>query len=262
MNDREKILRYYRASGDEALASRLLDLADTVIRNRKYKASDFLDPYGFSIAETVTAHYEGRVGLQSAGGYESAERNKAVFISDEYLGKVDCPLSVLSITWDSRYYRITHRDVLGALVGLGIEREMFGDILMKESGCQVIADPNLCTFIVTNLTTIGAANVSVREEELERIEPPEKKIKEIRTTVASLRLDVIAAAGFSVSRSKMADEITADKVKVNWQNAKNSSQTVKQGDIISMRGRGRVEVCEILGQTKKGRISIFLRRFI
>ncbi|CUH94272.1 hypothetical protein P22_0338 [Propionispora sp. 2/2-37] len=262
MSDREKILRYYRASGDEVLASRLLDLADTVIRNRKYKASDFLDPYGFSVAETIAAQYEGRINLQSAGGYESAERNKAIFVSNEYLGKVDCPLSVLSITWDSRYYHITHRDILGALIGLGIEREMFGDILMKESGCQVITDPNLCSFTAVNLVTIGAANVSVRAESLEHIEPPEKKVKEIRTTVASLRLDVIAAAGFSVSRSKMADEITADKVKVNWQSAKNSSQTVKQGDIISMRGRGRVEVCEILGQTKKGRTSIFLKRFI
>ncbi len=68
--------------------------------------------------------------------------------------------------------------------------------------------------------------------------------------------------GFSTSRTKMAGEIAADKVKVNWQDAKNAAQTIKTGDIISMRGRGRVEVCEVLGQTKKGRTSILLKRFI
>lgn len=77
-----------------------------------------------------------------------------------------------------------------------------------------------------------------------------------------MRLDVVAAAGFGVSRSKMAEDIQIDKVKVNWQEAKSSSQSVKAGDIISMRGRGRVEVCEVFGQTKKGRTSVLLKRFM
>jgi RNA-binding protein YlmH len=97
---------------------------------------------------------------------------------------------------------------------------------------------------------------------LSEIAPREERIKEIRTTIASLRLDVVAAAGFGTSRSRMAEEIAADKVKVNWQDAKGASQAIKPGDVISMRGRGRVEVCEVLGQTKKGRTSILLKRFI
>ena len=73
---------------------------------------------------------------------------------------------------------------------------------------------------------------------------------------------MVAAAGFGVSRSKMAGDIALDKLKVNWQDAKSSSQTLKPGDIISMRGRGRVEISDIIGQTKKGRISIVLKRFL
>ncbi|SEO29170.1 RNA-binding protein [Propionispora vibrioides] len=262
MAEREKILRYYRASGDEAVAAQLLDLAETTLRSRKYKISDFLDPYGFTIAETIIAHYDGRLVLQALGGYEDAERNKAVFISNDYLGKVDSPLAALQISWDGRYDHLSHRDVLGALIGLGIKREVFGDILMQGEQCQIIVDRTLAAFILENLTDVGSARVSVAEIALTDIVAPEKKVKEIKTTVASLRLDVIAAAGFGVSRSRMADEIAADKVKVNWQSAKNSAQTVKQGDVLSMRGRGRVEVCEIIGQTKKGRTSIFLKRFI
>ena len=77
-----------------------------------------------------------------------------------------------------------------------------------------------------------------------------------------MRLDAVAAAGFGVSRSKISNDIDADKVKVNWQPAKSSSQVIKESDIISMRGRGRIEIDEIRGQTKKGRISIVLKRFI
>ena len=86
------------------------------------------------------------------------------------------------------------------------------------------------------------------------------RILKIRATVASLRLDSVAAAGFGVSRTQMTEEIQAEKVKVNWKDAKNASQNVKAGDIISFRGRGRVEVVEITGQTKKGRRGVLLKR--
>ena len=90
----------------------------------------------------------------------------------------------------------------------------------------------------------------------------EKRCKEIRATVASLRIDSIAASGFGSSRSRAAADIAADKMKLNWQPVKSASQTVKEGDIISMRGRGRLEVAEVRGQTKKGRTVVVLKRYI
>lgn len=261
MSEREKILRYYRASGDADLAARLVDLAEGALRARRYKVSEFLDPYGFSVAETVAAHFE-RVKFDSEGGYSGAERVKVAFIEEEFRGTVDFGFAALSCTVDVRYYNISHRDVLGAVLGLGIKREMVGDIIMNGRGCQLVCDATMAEFIRQNLVKIGAAPVEVESIPLTDIVPKEEKVKEIRTTVASLRLDTIAASGFGTSRSRMAEEIAADKVKVNWQDARSSSHTIKAGDIISMRGRGRVEVCEVLGQTKKGRISIFLKRFI
>ncbi|MEN6413642.1 MAG: YlmH/Sll1252 family protein [Veillonellales bacterium] len=261
MSEREKILRYYRASGDEASAAKLLDLGESAIRYRRYKVSDFLDPYLYSIAETITAHYD-QLQLLAEGGYHGAERVKAAFIDLNFPGKVDFAIAALRIDWDSRYYQLSHRDVLGALLGLGLKREIIGDLIMNQSGCQVILDTTMAAFVVQNLSTVGSAPVSVTTIALEEIAAREEKIKEIKTTVASLRLDVVAAAGFGTSRTKMADEIMADKVKVNWQSIKNSSQLLKIGDVISMHGRGRVEVCDVLGQTKKGRTSVCLKRFI
>ncbi|MBP2626418.1 MAG: RNA-binding domain protein [Firmicutes bacterium] len=261
MSEREKILRYYRGSGDGDLAARLLELAETALRNRKYKVSEFLDPYGYSIAETIGAHY-GNLKLLSNGGYSGAERVKAIFVNNEFRGTPDLNVEVLAAKWDERYYQLTHRDVLGALMGLGIRREIIGDIIMCGQGCQMIIDASLTGFIIQDFKAIGPAPVVVSRLNLSDIVPREEKIKEIRTTVASLRLDVIAAAGFGTSRTTMSDEIGVGKLKVNWQDAKNSAQPIKIGDIISMRGRGRVEVCELLGQTKKGRISILLKRFM
>lgn len=261
MGEREKILRYYQGSGDGDLAAKLLDLAEAALRNRKYKVTEFLDPFGYSIAETIAAHYE-RLELLANGGYDGAERVKAVFVNEEFRGNPEFALEVIAAKWDERYYQITHRDVLGALMGLGIKREIIGDIIMSGHGCQVIIDSSLNNFVTQNFTKIGAAPITISHLNLSDLLPREEKVKEIKTTVASLRLDVIAAAGFGTSRSRMSEEIAAGKLKVNWQDAKNSAQSIKIGDIISMRGRGRVEVFEIVGQTKKGRISIVLKRFL
>lgn len=261
MSEREKILRFYRSSGDEEIAAKLLDLAESVLRNQKYKVSEFLDPYGYTIAETVIAHFD-RLQLEGQGGYSGAERIKAVFSDKDFEGKIIYGITAVAVTWDKRYYQVSHRDVLGSLMGLGIKREVTGDIIMAAEGCYILVDTVMRDFIMTNLTRIGSAPVSLSEVKLEDVPVREEKMKEIRTTVASLRLDVIAAAGFGTSRTKMAAEISADKVKVNWQEARNSAQAIKTGDIISMRGRGRVEVCEVLGQTKKGRTSVLLKRYL
>ena len=261
MIEREKILRYYRGSGDGDLAVRLLDVADAAVRNHKYKMSEFLDPYGYSIAETIGAYYD-KLELLSNGGYSGAERVKAIFVNEEFRGIPDFPVEVLAAKWDERYYTLTHRDVLGAIMGLGIKREIIGDIIMCGHGCQIIIDASLAAFVLQDFKMIGAAPVVLSRVSLSDIAPREEKIKEIKTTVASLRLDVVAAAGFGTSRTTMSDEIGVGKLKVNWQDAKNSAQAIKVDDVISMRGRGRVEVCQILGQTKKGRTSILLKRFM
>ncbi len=261
MSEREKILRYYKASDDGELAARLLDLAESAQRNHKYKVSEFLDPYGYSIAETIAAHYDS-LELQPNGGYRGAERVKAMFINKEFRGTPDLHAEAFSVSWDERYYQLTHRDVLGSLMGLGIKREILGDIIMCGHGCQIIIDSSLSEFILQNFKVIGAAAVTIAPLPLSDIAAREEKTKEIKTTVSALRLDVVAAAGFGTSRTTMSEEIGIGKIKVNWQDAKNSAKAIKVGDIISMRGRGRVEVCEVLGQTKKGRVSILLKRFM
>ena len=144
---------------------------------------------------------------------------------------------------------------------MGVDREFIGDIIATKDCAKILVDKKMCEYFTANLTQIGGASVTTTIDELENISPKEERTKEIRATVASLRVDSIAAAGFGMSRSKAVQEIATEKIKLNWQTVKNASQAIKQGDILSMRGRGRLEVAEIRGQTKKGRVGVLLKRF-
>lgn len=261
MADREKIIRYYRGTEGAELVARLLDLAEIVARNRKFQLSEFLDPYGYTVAETVVASFN-HIDLIADGGYQGAERQRVIFVHKDFLGKPDFSLEVIKAVWNDKFYSLSHRDVLGSVMGLGVKRELIGDILVKDDYAKIIVDKAMARFIEQNFTKIASASISVQFCSLEEIEPREEKCKEIKSTVASLRIDSIASSGFGSSRSKITDDIAADKLKLNWQLVKSGSKMVKEGDVLSMRGRGRIEVVQIFGTTKKGRISILLRRYI
>lgn len=261
MADREKIIRYYKGTDGAAAAVQLVDMAETVARGRKFKVSGFLDPFGQEIAVTVAANYP-NIKLDFFGGYEGAERQKALFVHEDFPGKALFQVAAVKVSWNEQFYRISHRDVLGSLLGTGIERGVVGDILLKNGDAKIVLDAAMLDFVKQNFHQIASANVMVEDALLEEIEPKTERCKEIKATVASLRIDSVAAAGFGSSRSKISEDISADKLKLNWQAVKSPSQMVKAGDIISMRGRGRVEVAEIGGQTKKGRTGVFLKRYL
>ena len=164
--------------------------------------------------------------------------------------------------WNADFVQLSHRDVLGALMGLGIERGMLGDLLVAGGSVKILTDKKMAGFFLTDCHKIGAAAVKCQLTELDTIVPREERCKEISATVASLRVDSIAAAGFGTSRSRAAADIAADKLKLNWQSVKNVAQTVKEGDVISLRGRGRLEVTEVRGKTKKGRTGVQLKRYL
>ena len=228
MADRDKILRYFKASGDEELAARLVDLAEAARKTGRYKVSEFLDPHGRNVAEIVAANFEG-IRLETDGGFANAERCKTAFVAEDSYGTPDFGIVCYLVTWDKRYYTLGHRDILGAFMGMGCEREILGDIVLVPEGAQFVAD---------------------------------KAFKIISATVAALRLDAVAAAGYGISRSRMAEEIKSQNVKLNWKEARSASQSVAEGDVMSFRGRGRVELSEVRGTTKKGRFAITLKRYI
>lgn len=261
MNEREKISHYFAAGGIGADADRLLDLASAVRSGRPYAVSAFMTPAAGQIATTITAHFPDLVA-DEYGGYVGAERSKIMFRRADYDGDTDWGIGAVRAEWDARYRLVGHRDVLGSLIGLGLERDVFGDIIMQGATAQVIVDTPLVAYLMNEWTHIANVGVTVTELALTDIVPKEETCKELRATVASLRLDAVGAAGFGISRSKMAAAVAAEKVRVNWQRAKGPAQMLAVGDVISFRGRGRLVLAELTGTSRKGRAGVRLERYL
>lgn len=259
--DKEKIARFYKGTEAEEIAVKLADLAKQAGDSGKFRLTPFLSPYEQDVAETIAANFAG-IMVDFFGGYQGAERARAIFADKTFGGKPSFEIAVVKASWRSEFTRLSHRDVLGSVMSLGVDRALIGDIIATGEFAKILVDEKMAAYFLENLKEIGSAGVSCVLDELSSIAPREERIKEISATVASLRIDAVAAAGFGMSRSKAASDIDADKIKLNWQSVKNASVTVKEGDMISIRGRGRVEVEKVRGATKKGRIALTLKRYV
>jgi photosystem II S4 domain protein len=168
----------------------------------------------------------------------------------------------LDIAGNFLFDTANHRDFLGAMLGTGIVREKTGDVIvLGERGAQVIVVPELVEFLEMSLQQVRSVPVKTRRIEINELKIREPKKKEMTTVEASLRLDAVASAGFGMSRSKMVDLIDSNDVRVNWKEVTQASFHVKTGDLIAIRGKGRLEVGEI-AVTKKDRYRVQLTRYM
>jgi photosystem II S4 domain protein len=242
--------------------TRLIDLADQAIKTWEVVWSDFLSPPELYEAQTMFSRLTD-VTIQAEGGYPQAERQRlAIYRSELPLEDVEPALLALDIAGNFLFDPANHRDFLGAMLGTGIVREKAGDILvLGERGAQTIVVPELQDFLMLHLTQVRTVPVKVRPMPLAelKVRPPQQK--ELTTVEASLRLDALASAGFGMSRSKMVDFISAGDVRVNWKEITQSSYALKAGDLVAIRGKGRLQVGEVQ-ITKKERYRVQLTRFV
>jgi RNA-binding protein YlmH len=134
-------------------------------------------------------------------------------------------------------------------------------LVLGERGAQAVVVPELVQFLQDSFKQVRSVPVQVKPVDLEDLKVREPKKKEMVTTEASMRLDAIASAGFGMSRSKMADMISSGDVRVNWKEITSTSLNVKTGDMIAIRGKGRVEIGEVM-VTKKDRYRVNLTRYV
>jgi photosystem II S4 domain protein len=259
MLPKEDLLK--RVENKEALA-RILDRAEQAIRSWEPVATDFLSPPELLEAQGMFAQLTD-IHSVASGGYAQAERQRLVIARSELpFDENPVPLAALSIAGNFLFDTASHRDFLGSLLGTGIVRDKVGDIIvLGERGAQAIVVPELVDFLTTSLVQVRSVPVKTQLIDFAELRVREPSKKEITTVEASLRLDAIASAGFGMSRSKMADLITQGDVRVNWKAITQTSRSVATGDLIAIRGKGRLEVGEV-AITKKERYRVQLTRWV
>ena len=240
----------------------VIDQAEQAIKTWEVVLSDFLSPPELVEIQQVFSRLT-EVEFVVWGGYPQAERRRiAIARSEIPLDQSQVAVTALDIAGNFLFDTATHRDFLGAMLGTGIVREKTGDIIvLGERGAQVIVVPELADFLEMNLKQVRSVPVKTQRIDLSELKVREPKKKELTTVEASLRLDAIASAGFGMSRSKMVELIDGGDVRVNWKDITQASSQVKTGDLIAIRGKGRLEVGEI-AVTKKDRYRVQLTRYM
>ena len=260
--DRSNIEKIAQTSEDKILLAKLWDKIQTGIRKNIPVCSCFLSP-----REQMLANYLfGNVaGLTSYGGYEDAERKMLCYLpdympEDSYFNE-DVPLVCLRANFFQEDTP-THRDFLGALIGCGIARECIGDICIGETSCNFFVTAEIAPWLLQNLLSAGRTRLSLQAIPLNEVQVPATSVKEIRDTVASLRLDSVISSGFRISRAIAVQHILAGRAAINGLPCEKPDKTVDADTKISVRGLGKIRLKEIGGQTKKGRISLIIERYL
>ena len=204
-------------------------------------------------------------GLSFFGGYEDSERNMLVYLPDyldsSFLSGEDSPIVCIEATYFEKD-TLSHRDFLGALMGAGISRETVGDISTQVGRCNFFITAEMAPYILQNFTSAGRTALHLTQIPLDQITIPEPETKEIRDTVSSLRLDSIISSGFRVGRSLACDYIHAGRAAINGLPCEKPDKLIPEGAKISVRGLGKIKLRTINGETKKGRISVILDRYV
>ena len=242
--------------------SRLLDLGDRAVQTWEVVCSDFLSPPEITEALQVFGKMT-EIHCLAWGGYEQAERQRlAIARSELPLDPTLVSLTPISISGNFLFDTATHRDFLGSILGTGIERQKVGDInVLGEKGAQAIVVPELVEYLQLHFNQVRTVPVKVNAIAWEELKIRIPVTKEITSTEASLRLDAVASFGFGMSRSKMVDLINGEDVRVNWKTISQPSYQVKTGDLIAIRGKGRVTIGDIM-ITKKERYRIQMTRSV
>ncbi len=257
--NKEKLLSHVRDQDAKQVLVKILDRIEICLKRASIETTDFLDPYHLDLAKGILPGLA--VSWSYTGGIPHAERCKLVIgPSFREISPQDAGVTILAISSNSDFQTLSHRDYLGSLLGLGIRREKTGDILVTPDQAWVALDQDIAGFVISNLQRVGKVPVRIQQVPPEAVSLPPESYKEIKATVPSLRLDAVAGEGFALSRSKIAAIIEAGKVKVNWRPVDQTSYPVKQEDVISCRGLGRIILAEVRGETKKGRIAVVIKR--
>lgn len=263
MNKTELLNRFSKDPEERVVLARVLDRMERAESRAIPCATQFLSPAQRAAVEPLLAAC-GHPKHLFSGGYRGAERTVCVFLPDwqepedfdsgEELAAIEALFPPGA--------ELTHRDLLGGLMGIGLTREKLGDILVLEGRAQIVALREAAPIVLSQFDQAGRHRLKLREIALTALAPAPAQVKLIHDTVSTLRLDAVLAAGFSLSRGKAADLIAAGRVAVDHRECLKGDRAVAEGSVLTCRGLGKCVLKTVGGQSRKGRIIIEIERYL
>lgn len=250
---KEKIPHQFREAYDRAM-----DRCMAAEKRGTLEYTVFYDPEVQHFLEGVLQG-EKDVTWELAGGLPQAEYRILLF-NGEALESHEHPLRVLTVKPAHGECNWSHRDVLGALIGAGVKRERFGDILLHPWGAQIVCLKETAAILETQLDGISRDKITLEVQTLDALVPASEEEALQTIFISAQRLDALVAAVWSLSRSDAQDLVRSEKVKVNYKVVSSTTAQIAQGDLISVRGHGRFTLKEIQGATRKDRLRVLISK--
>lgn len=220
--------------------------------------TDFLDPRQQYIVEMLVGK-KGEVRAKFYGGYEAAERKRALIFPDYFEPKQeDFDLQLVEIKYPEKFATLSHGQILGTLVGSGMRREMFGDIMSDGERWQFFVVSSVTDYILTQVTKVGKTTVRLETKIYTDLIIPIDDWTTEHDTVSSLRIDTLISAVYNISRQRAKELVAGGKVKLNWAQYDRPDFELGIRDILSIRGYGRIQIREIEGKSKKDKWRVEL----
>lgn len=266
--NKQELLKSYKKEEDKLLIAKMLDQMALCNKRNKIQNTDFLDERQQILLEKVLHRLEIE-NYVIYGGFEKAERKIVLFYPEKWNEEIveknyDTVMQVIEILLPNDLKgKYTHRDYLGGLMKLGLKREKIGDIVVWEEGANIIVLNEVVPFLEQHLMTLTRfqkAEISIKE--LSKIHPVNIQKEEIEITVSSMRLDNIVSELCKTSRTKAEEIIRAERVFLNYEVIDKDSKLVKIGDKLTIRGKGKFELKEQIGNTKKGRFILKIEKYV
>jgi len=253
--NRQSHLRHTKDDTFEIL--KVLSAYESIARGRSIDMSGIIGRGQYNLIQELILSLGGNdVNIR----YPDSERGRMVFLDSAKASDEEWGLIVLELRMSDT---VGHRDVLGAMLSLGVQRSLIGDIGIRGSTVYVVVSEDMADFIVMNISRIGKAKVeSIFSRFCGEVDFPKSLIKEIEIIAASMRVDLILSKIFRQSRKDVKNDIEKGKVKLNDFILDTANHSLKESDLVSYRKHGKILIGKMKGTTKKGNIVVEIKKYV
>lgn len=246
-------------SADLIFEAHIRDLISMAEKTGKIFFSGFLSEHEACSAQRIVQRY--KCNFLFFGGYESAEMS-ILAVSYGYSAlKEDFPIKCLKITSTNKKSSLNHRDYMGALMSVGINRDSFGDIIAFPTYAYVFVRSSISDYLINSITSVGRDKCVISQVDFCALHFNGNKFEEKTIIISSSRIDCFVSVICSLSRERSAEIINNRLVFINGIEAKNTSQKINENDKIVIRKFGKYIVGPIEGKTHKDRFKLTVKKY-